>query len=447
MPQQDDSTATPSPAVRRASVLPAVAAAPGSPPQGLLAAAGRPEPSSSEVTGTAAPAAGTATAAASAATGAGTAPAAALAVSGEPTASAGPGGETAPEGTPARAALLPGTSGRAHHVPEAPPQAASGSAAPPTVPVASAASCHPADPEGGRTAADGDEPSNGRPGKPLLAAAAIAGAVLVGVPFLLLGTGADDEPPAGAGRAQPVGGTLLEDGGSDTAPGSDGYAASPSVPPEKTVTAPGARPAKETQAVPGPRSTPTTPGASAPGSPNRAEKAAAPARRTATGRTLPQGADFRTTTKVLIKNAMTGLCVDVPNYGKGTLDGPVNQYTCDRTGDNQLWDLVVAKDDAGPVGADLFTIRNSVDGYCLDLPYYGGRAAGTPVSEWHCNGTTADNQLWYLDKKSEGKFWIRNHSSGNRCLDVSGFNGSGGKDARLTIFDCGLKDDHLWSFS
>ncbi|MFD4688690.1 RICIN domain-containing protein, partial [Streptomyces sp. NPDC058461] len=328
------------------------------------------------------------------------------------------------------------------------------------VPDATAAASSPAAPSEGRTATHGDEPSNGRPGKPLLAAAAIAGAVLVGVPFLLLGTGADDRPPTGADRAQPVGGTLLEGGGSDGAPGSDGYVASTPVPPEKKVNAPGAGGAKESEsATPAAgrakesepaspsRATPTTPRASAPGGQNRPAKAAAPARRKATGRSLPQGPDFRTTTRVLIKNVMTGLCVDVPNYGRGRVDGPVNQYTCDRTGDNQLWDLVVTKENAGPAGADLFTIRNSLDGYCLDLPYYGGRPARTAVSEYHCNGTTADNQLWYLDKKSAGKFWIRSHSSGNLCLDVSGYYGSGGKDARLTIFDCDLKDDHLWSFS
>ncbi|MER5874117.1 RICIN domain-containing protein, partial [Streptomyces sp. NPDC002044] len=166
------------------------------------------------------------------------------------------------------------------------------------------------------------------------------------------------------------------------------------------------------------------------------------------GGALPQSANFATVRNVPLKNAMTGMCADVPNYGKGTVDGPVNQFTCNTTAaDNQLWDLVVSRPGAGPGGADLFTIRNSKDGLCLDLPNYAGQPAGTGVSEFHCRPTNADNQLWYLDKRSDGKFWIRSHSSAGQCLDVSGYYGSGGKDARLTIFECNKRDDHVWSFS
>lgn len=153
-------------------------------------------------------------------------------------------------------------------------------------------------------------------------------------------------------------------------------------------------------------------------------------------------------TGVLIKNVMTGLCVDIPNYGPGTVNGRVQEFTCDRSSnDNQRWDLVVNQKGAGPHGADLFTVRNAKDGYCLDLPGYGPAKTSSNVTEWYCHPGSGDNQMWYLDKKASGRFWIRNRSSHSECLDVAGEVGSGGPNAGLTIFPCSLKDDHLWSFS
>ncbi|MFE6281198.1 RICIN domain-containing protein [Streptomyces sp. NPDC057877] len=394
MPKPEGETPSPTPAVRRASVLPAVAAEPGP----ALAPPSAREEGDDTTTST--------------------------------TRRTAPENETPPE--PVSSAPAAQTTDTAE-----------------TDPAATATA--PTPPAEGRTAAADDGTTPGRPTRPLLAAAAIVGTVLIGVPLVLLGRGADDDPGK-PDRAQVLGGTYLPDNGNGDGAGADQYAASsPSSSPES---ARAKQPEKERETTPpkerkkaaapptteGPKSPSTTP-----------SESPTPKRKTqttrTTGRYVPQGADFRTTTQLLVKNVMTGMCVDVPGYGKGQLDGPVNQFPCARTGDNQLWDLVVTGDGAGPSGADLFVIRNSADGYCLDLPDYGGRASGTPVSEYHCNGTTADNQLWYLDKRSDGRFWIRSHSSGNRCLDVSGFNGVGGRDARLTIYDCAASDDHLWSFS
>lgn len=151
--------------------------------------------------------------------------------------------------------------------------------------------------------------------------------------------------------------------------------------------------------------------------------------------------------RLLIRNVMTGMCVDVPGYGDGQLNGKVEQHTCHgSSGDNQLWDLVVDKD-SGPRGATLFTIRNSKDGLCLDLPGSGTvRQAG--VTEYGCRPGAGDNQMWYLERKASGRYWIRSYDSvGHQCLDVSGLHGSGGQDANLTIYPCSLQDDHLWAFS
>ncbi|MDH2393683.1 RICIN domain-containing protein [Streptomyces sp. HNM0663] len=466
MRQQGDGTTPPGPAVRRASVLPAVAAE----PDGAL---DRPSPASG-LPGDA--------------DGAGDGPAAVAPASGRRDASPEPSGdrpatqagnaEGGPEATAGRAgdaaavgAAAPGTAGAGasahetgaaetdgpeHGRPETPEQA--GSEPESGVVTLAQPDADPPHPESGRKAQDEAGPPRVRPAKPLLAAAAIAGTVLVAVPLLFIGGKADNAAPAGAGRSEGEGGTTLQDGGPGAAQGAGRYAAVPpstsaspstststSASPSDSPSAPSeGTPRQQAKAPARPPASSTTPAAEPSGSPSRKAGAAAGS---ATGRSLPQGATFRTVTDVLIKNVMTGMCVDIPNYGKGALDGPVNQFPCARTGDNQLWDLVVADKGAGPSGADLFTIRNGKDGYCLDLPGYGGQAATTSVSEWYCNGTAADNQLWYLDKKATGKFWIRNHASGNLCLDVAGYYGVGGRDARLTIFHCDLKDDQLWSFS
>lgn len=454
MPQQEGGKTPSNPTVRRASVLPAVAAEPGSALERLAKASGgsaadgdgRPavtsaaDPAGAPVTET-----GTAPASPAPAPADRAREADAQEADVQKTGTQETGTQkTDAQGTDAQGAAAQQVPSRTASEPEAAAVTDPPSAVVVGMPSAAAGS---AVRESGRTAAD-DVP-NGRPRKPVLAAAAIAGAVLISVPLLLV-TGSDDDRSAGSDRAEPVGGTVLQGDGPAATQGAGGYAtAPPSATPEKTGTAPEDKPAKKTEAAAQPRTTPEASAASPSVSPSpKTEKKAAAVKPKATpGRSLPQGANFDTTTKVLVKNVMTGMCVDVPAYGKGTVNGPVNQFTCDRSGDNQLWDLVVAQNGAGPSGADLFTIRNSKDGYCLDLGEYGGRPAGTPVSEFHCDGSTADNQLWYLDKKSAGKFWIRNYASGNRCLDVSGYYGVGGKDARLTIFDCNLKDDHLWSFS
>lgn len=163
---------------------------------------------------------------------------------------------------------------------------------------------------------------------------------------------------------------------------------------------------------------------------------------------LPTGPTFNTVTRVLIRNVMTGLCVDIDGLDNGVENGPVQQYHCDKsTSNNQLWDLVVNQKGAGPDGADLFTIRNSKDGLCLDLPGSGPVASRTDVKEGRCNPGGGDNQMWFLDKKGANRFWVRSHSSPKLCLDVAEKAGGGGPKAKLTVYGCDPKDDHLWSFS
>ncbi|MFD9004154.1 RICIN domain-containing protein [Streptomyces sp. NPDC059582] len=147
---------------------------------------------------------------------------------------------------------------------------------------------------------------------------------------------------------------------------------------------------------------------------------------------------------VVLRNVTTRKCADVPGYDKGRSAGPVREYTCDGTAhDNQLWNLEVREKGVGPQKSDLFQIRNVKDQMCMDLPDYGAKPARTGVYEFQCDGTTADNQLWWLDKQDDGHYWIRNYSSNHLCLDVSGYS-TGGNDTALTIFTCSNADDQEW---
>ncbi|MEV5706432.1 RICIN domain-containing protein [Actinoallomurus sp. NPDC052274] len=285
------------------------------------------------------------------------------------------------------------------------------------------------------TAAAGDEMPPDRPRKPVLAAVAIGGVVLLSIPILLVGTGhhdgkkqrtiaAADRVMAGDGQAAP--GAYVSTSPTPTASPSPSASATP----KKGTKAAAA--ASKAAAADGKHGT-------------KADNGKVGV--TSTGGRGPTGPKFSTVTRVLLHNTMTGLCADVPGYGNGTNDGPINQFTCTRSnGDNQLWDLVVNMKGAGPHGADLFTIRNSKDNLCFDVGGSGADGPRTPVSEHYCLPGKGDNQMWYLQKRYNRHFWIRNYASHGLCLDVSGYYGSGGKDARLTLFPCDPKDDHVWSF-
>ncbi|MFE5540531.1 RICIN domain-containing protein [Streptomyces sp. NPDC056519] len=146
--------------------------------------------------------------------------------------------------------------------------------------------------------------------------------------------------------------------------------------------------------------------------------------------------------KVLLRNAATRMCAELPGRDKGQINMPVQQSDCDGTdGDNQLWNLEVKYPKLGPGGQPLFQIRNVKDQFCMDLGEYGGRPVGTGIGEFHCDGTTADNQLWWISKQESGDYWIRNYASNNKCLNV---NGGASAGDRLNISDCSNTGNQEW---
>ncbi|WP_078892356.1 RICIN domain-containing protein [Streptomyces olivaceus] len=124
---------------------------------------------------------------------------------------------------------------------------------------------------------------------------------------------------------------------------------------------------------------------------------------------------------VMLFNPTTKMCADIPGREKGKIGGPVQQANCHPTGDNERWNLEVKYEKGGgPDSTPLFQIRNTTDKLCMDMELRGARPVGTPIIEATCTGTKADNQLWWLDKQESGDYWIRNYSSNNKCLNVSG---------------------------
>lgn len=154
------------------------------------------------------------------------------------------------------------------------------------------------------------------------------------------------------------------------------------------------------------------------------------------------GSTFSGISGVLIHNSATSMCADLPDYGKGTTNGPVNQFPCAKgSGDNQVWSLtsVAAK---GPGGVHLLEIHNAKDGLCMDLPNYGPEPSGTKVNEYPCLSTTQGNDLWYVGTTGGG-YHIHNYKSHGLCLGVTGGAGAG-HDARLEIHSCGSADTWTW---
>ncbi|QKW09309.1 ricin-type beta-trefoil lectin domain protein [Streptomyces sp. NA04227] len=147
---------------------------------------------------------------------------------------------------------------------------------------------------------------------------------------------------------------------------------------------------------------------------------------------------------VVLRNTTTKLCAELPGFDKGEINGPVQQSVCDETDkDNQLWNLEVKYPKLGPGGTALFQIRNVKDEFCMDLGEYDGRPAGTKIAEFTCDGTTADNQLWWIEKQESGDYWIRNYASNNKCLGVEG-KSDGVVNTPLNIAECANSDDHEW---
>ncbi|MEU8703804.1 RICIN domain-containing protein [Streptomyces sp. NPDC048565] len=198
--------------------------------------------------------------------------------------------------------------------------------------------------------------------------------------------------------------------------------------------------------APSPSATPETPPSAADSPPAQSEQPAADESKKGDG----GGGDTKAPKKpgvvparnVMLRNATTHMCADIPGLGKGKVGGVVQQANCHEKGDNEYWHLDVKYPKGGPGAVPLFQIQNATDGLCMNLEGFGARPLGSPVNERGCDGTTAENQLWWVDKQESGHYWIRNFASNSACLDVKGHNG--GTETPLTIAECTNTDDQEW---
>lgn len=259
------------------------------------------------------------------------------------------------------------------------------------------------------------------PGRPTRTVvwAAICGAALLSVPFVVVAAGSHGDRPHDTAHAK-----LADDG--RPAPGAPAGVApvlSPS-PSHKPSSPPPAshKPATHLPASHRSSHAPSTPAGRVTGhaSPHTTKAAPPPVRTPATRK--PTFAEvFGGADRVLLRNLATGMCADLPQYGKGQVGGVIDQYDCQAgASDNQMWDLRVVGTPEGPDGARLFTISNDTDHLCMDIPWYGVEPVGTRVTEYTCDATTDDNQLWYLAPGQGDHYRIRNYVSGSMCLGVAG---------------------------
>ncbi|GAA1908956.1 RICIN domain-containing protein [Streptantibioticus ferralitis] len=256
----------------------------------------------------------------------------------------------------------------------------------------------------------GGQTPPGRPARTVVLAA-MCGAALLSVPFLVIGTGSHGGTHSSAS-------TTPEDVANQAEPralGSDPASASPSSsrPPSASPS-----PSGPAQHSPGPTAMPPNDGAAA------------------NALALTAAQSFSGADHVLLRNLGTGQCADLPLYGPGRVGGVIDQYDCQAgSSDNQMWTLKVVGSPKGPGGERLFTISNDKDNLCMDLPWYGAQPAGSAVSEYTCNATTADNQLWYLAPGDGDHYQLRNLASVGMCLSVAG-GSSAQHGVRLVIEPC-----------
>ncbi|MEW2424095.1 ricin-type beta-trefoil lectin domain protein [Streptomyces nigra] len=268
----------------------------------------------------------------------------------------------------------------------------------------------------------------GRPGKAALAGAAVAGALLVSVPFLVL-TGGDDK----GAEAAPAGGTVLG-GGAQEAPGDFVVTKPDTAAPDDHEKSSG-KPGKPVERVPG-GAAKQNPGKETPkrdgGGENRPKSgtgekdgSAKSGGGKASGgggadRPSDSGSGVTFSAPVSIRSHLSGRCLDVPNADFG--DGKkLFVWDCNN-GVAQKWQF-----------ASDGTLR--IQGLCLDVAN-ANYSDGTPIQIARCSGNAA--QKFVLNERHD----LVNTVVG-KCVDIKDNNRGNG--AWLQLWTCAGTDNQKWS--
>ncbi|PWS47978.1 hypothetical protein DLE01_28975, partial [Streptomyces sp. FT05W] len=258
----------------------------------------------------------------------------------------------------------------------------------------------------------------GRPGKAVLAGAAVAGALLVSVPFLIL-VGNDDKGPERTSVA--AAGTVL-DGSGPEAPGDFAVTPAETTSPAVKKTKAAEEPVKEkpVEKVPVPEKAEDAPKAAEPKAQPKKESAE---KKSDTAKKQPAKAAAPAVTfsgPVSFRSHLSGRCIDVP--GHDFSDGKALH----------VWDCNGAPAQKWQFASD-GTIR--IKGLCLDVAN-ANFSDGTPIQIAWCNGNAA--QKFALN----GAHDLVNTVVG-MCVDIAGANRNSG--AALQLLHCSGNPAQKWS--
>lgn len=276
----------------------------------------------------------------------------------------------------------------------------------------------------GEAATAAAAPAFGRPSRGLLAGAAIAGALLVGVPFLvsgMLGRSSSDSKPSDQVADA---GTVLNGAKTDVGSGAYGSASPDPTSPTPSPTTGGGK--KNTvkngagAAVAGGAGAGVVAGSSAQ-APKKASSGGSSKKKTTTTKATATATKTVTTAPgTTIYGHASNKCIEMVSH-KGTDGSPLQINSC--TGKNwQKWDF---RSDG--------TIRSM--GLCMDVAW-GSSANGAAIQLAVCSGNPA--QQFRLNSSND----LVNPQA-NKCVDVKDQKTANG--TRLQLWDCNGQDNQKWS--
>ncbi|MEU9051984.1 ricin-type beta-trefoil lectin domain protein [Streptomyces sp. NPDC048384] len=266
----------------------------------------------------------------------------------------------------------------------------------------------------------------GRPGRAALAGAAVAGALLVSVPFLVLAGGDDKD-----NKTAPAGGTVLG-GGSPEAPG-DFVVTEPDASASGDGKKESAKPDKPAKGAPGGTSAQNS-GKDTPkqdagqkdrpkgdsGQQDQPEKPSGGNKSGGDDKPANTGSGVTFSAPVSLRSHLSGRCIDVPNAEFG--DGKQLMVWDCNNGPAQRWQF-----------ASDGTVR--INGLCLDVAN-ANYNDGTPIQIAWCSGNAA--QKFVLNERHD----LVNTVVG-KCVDIKDNNRGNG--AWLQLWTCAGTDNQKWS--
>jgi len=128
----------------------------------------------------------------------------------------------------------------------------------------------------------------------------------------------------------------------------------------------------------------------------------------------------------------SSFCVDIPQYGRASINGdPVQVYQC-HGGSNQLFDVNSSSGLIRPLSASSM---------CLDIPHYGRPPqSGDLLQLYQCHGGI--NQQFYVASDGSIHSWWNT----NLCIDIPYYGRPPQNGDRLQLYQCQGTSNQRWTF-